>query len=236
MSGEPRALTQQDSGDGPAETDSQPSTDAPRVPARWVRLALDIFERAFVIALFAWLTWSVAAAVGRGATWVNLLQLGVEGLNVVFIVLRRRALATSYRPVDWAVSLGAVSFSMAVRPGTLPPLAPPAIAGALILAGFSLQIWSKLTLRRSFGITPANRGLVVRGPYHFIRHPMYLGYLIGWIGFYLLNPTLWNTNVYALCALLQWLRIEAEERVLAEDPGFADYRAQVRYRVIPGLY
>ncbi|HTX48657.1 MAG TPA: isoprenylcysteine carboxylmethyltransferase family protein [Caulobacteraceae bacterium] len=229
-------MTQQDSGDRAAETDPRPTAGAAGVPAPWARLALDLFERAFVIALFAWLTWSVVAAVGRGATWVNLLQLGAEGLNVVFIVLRRRALATSYRPADWAVALGAVSFSMAVRPGALPPLASPAIAAALILAGFGLQIWSKLTLRRSFGITPANRGLVVRGPYRYVRHPMYLGYLLGWIGFYMLNPTLWNTNVYALCALLQWLRIEAEERVLAEDPAFAAYRAEVRYRVVPGVY
>ena len=235
MSGEPSALAQQDNGDRP-ETASEPTADAPRPPAPWVRLALDLFERAFVITLFVWLTVAVIAAVGRGATWVNLLQLGAEGLNVVFIVTRRRAVATSYRPVDWAISLGAVSFSMAVRPGALPPLAPPAIAATLILAGVLVQVWSKLTLRRSFGITPANRGLVVHGPYRFIRHPMYLGYLIGWIGFYLLNPTLWNTNVYALCILLQWLRIGAEERVLAEDPGSAAYRSDVRYRVIPGLY
>lgn len=235
MSGESKALAQQDSGDRP-ETDPQRAAEAPPVPAPLIRVALDLFERAFVITLFIWLAASVVTAVGRGATWVNLLQLGAEGLNVVFIVLRRRAIATSYRPVDWAVSLGAVSFSMAVRPGALPPLTSPAVAAAFILGGFFIQVWAKLTLRRSFGITPANRGLVVRGPYHFVRHPMYLGYLIGWIGFYLLNPTLWNTNVYALCILLQWLRLEAEERVLANDPGSAAYRAEVRYRVIPGLY
>ncbi len=198
-------------------------------------MSFDVLERGFVVGLYGWLVWSVAQAVGGGASWVNLAQLVAEGLNVVFILIRRRAITVSYRARDWLVSFGAVAGSLMARPGGS-PAASPALAGALILAGLSLQVWAKLTLRRGFGIAPADRGLVIGGPYRYVRHPMYLGYLLGWIGFYALNPTVWNTNVYLLCALMQWVRIEAEEAVLSGSPDHAAYRAKVPHLILPGLF
>ena len=44
--------------------------------------------------------------------------------------------------------------------------------------GLLLVLWTMGTLGRSFGIAPANRGIIMNGPYRFIRHPMYLGELI----------------------------------------------------------
>ena len=205
------------------------------VPAPWIRLALDVGEKAFVVFLFSWLAWSVFAAVGKGATWLNFLQLASEALNAAFILLRARASIVSYRASDWLVSIGATTGSLLARPGDVPSLVP-AFAGALILVGLACQIWAKLALRRSFGLAPANRGLKVKGPYRYVRHPMYLGYLTGWIGFFLLNPTLWNLGVYGVTIFCQVLRIEAEERVLATDPGHGAYRAEVPYRVIPGVW
>jgi protein-S-isoprenylcysteine O-methyltransferase Ste14 len=213
------------------------SSPAPAdVPAPWVQVALDVFERAFVVLLFGFLAWSVFAAVGKGATWLNFVQLASEALNAAFILLRTRASVVSYRPTDWLVSIGATTGSLLVRPGDVPPLTPIAFAGALIMLGLACQIWSKLTLRRSFGMAPANRGLKVKGPYRYVRHPMYLGYLTGWIGFFLLNPTPWNACVYAVSIFFQWRRIEAEERVLALDPAHAAYRAETPYRVIPAVW
>ena len=203
---------------------------------QWIEIGLDLVERLIVVLLFAWLAGSVALAVGRGANWFNGVQVVTEGLNVFFILIRKRATAVSHRASDWLISIGAASGSLLARPAGLPPLGPPSLAGALILAGLVCQVWAKLTLRRSFGLTPANRGLKVRGPYRYVRHPMYLGYLVGWIGFYMLNPSLWNTLVYGFCLVCQAWRIEAEERVLAEDPAHAAYRAETRYRLIPGIW
>jgi hypothetical protein len=42
-------------------------------------------------------------------------------------------------------------------------LGPPVIAAILMLGGLVFQIYAKLTLRRSFGVAPANRGLTVSG-------------------------------------------------------------------------
>ena len=79
-------------------------------------------------------------------------------------------------------------------------------------------------------------GLVTTGPYALVRHPIYLSYLVSDIGY---NLQEWNSGT-ALLVLLGWVsliyRILAEERVLSQDPGWPEYAALVRYRLIPGIW
>jgi len=98
------------------------------------------------------------------------------------------------------------------------------------------SIWGKLALRRSFGFAAANRGLVATGPYNVVRHPIYAGYLLVYLGFFILNPLAWNAAVYGATMVFFVLRIRAEERVLALDPAYAAFMQRVRYRVAPGLF
>jgi len=83
---------------------------------------------------------------------------------------------------------------------------------------------------------PAVRGLATSGPYRFVRHPMYLSYILGDIGY---NLEEWNF-VTVLLVLIGWAslvyRIQAEERVISQDTGWPVYLAQVRYRLFPGLW
>jgi protein-S-isoprenylcysteine O-methyltransferase Ste14 len=197
----------------------------------------DIGEKAFVLGLFALLATRVIQSVGTGGTWLNLLQLLAEAVAVVLILLRKPARELSLKPVDWLLAVGATAAPLLVRPGALvPALAPAGICAGLMLTGLLFQVIAKLTLRLSFGMAPANRGLKVSGPYRLVRHPIYAAYLIGQVGFFLLNPTVWNASIYGVGLILQVLRINAEERVLAHDPGFGAFRAQTRFKLIPGLY
>jgi protein-S-isoprenylcysteine O-methyltransferase Ste14 len=110
--------------------------------------------------------------------------------------------------------------------------------GGLVLVTLAafLSIASLLTLGRSFGVWPALRGLVRKGPYRFVRHPMYLAYLIADIGY---NLQEWNSGT-ALMVMAGWLsllyRINAEEMILSQDGGWLAYAARVRYRLIPGIW
>ncbi|HEY2177821.1 MAG TPA: methyltransferase [Caulobacteraceae bacterium] len=199
---------------------------------RLARLA-DLGERTFSVVLFTGLAVRVAEViVQRPANAAILLS---EGMVVVFMILRRRPLTVSARPLDWLAALAGTAGPMLIRPGGH-MLAPPAIGLGLILTGFLLAIWGKLTLRRSFGLTAANRGLVQSGAYNVVRHPIYAGYLLTYIGFFLLNPTARNAALYGVTVGLMIIRIGAEENVLRLDPGYAAFMNRVRYRVAPGLY
>ena len=99
--------------------------------------------------------------------------------------------------------------------------------------GLVLVLWAVVTLGRSFGIAPADRGLVQNGPYRFIRHPMYLGELISLAGALIGDPSSWNIILITILLLTLLLRIHWEEKIVF---NFGRYAAQVRWRMIPGLW
>jgi protein-S-isoprenylcysteine O-methyltransferase Ste14 len=201
-----------------------------------IKLVLDVIERLFVIALFVLLASQVFSSVAGGANPVNLLVLASEGVVVVIVMLRRPATELSLRPLDWFLAFAATAGPLLVRPGHTPALVPPAFAAGLMITGIVFQVACKLTLRRSFGLAPANRGLIVTGPYKLVRHPIYASYLINQAGFLLLNPTAWNADVLGVALVIQIFRIAAEERLLAHDQGHAAFRKAVPYRLVPGVF
>jgi protein-S-isoprenylcysteine O-methyltransferase Ste14 len=118
------------------------------------------------------------------------------------------------------------------------PGTPAWPAGGLVMVTLAacLSLTSLLTLGRLFGVRPALRGLATNGPYGFVRHPMYLSYVIGDIGY---NLQEWNFGTILL-VLAGWAsliyRIGAEEKMLSRHPGWAQYCESVRYRLVPGLW
>ncbi|WP_429579628.1 methyltransferase family protein [Paraburkholderia youngii] len=91
-------------------------------------------------------------------------------------------------------------------------------------------------LKRSFGLLPANRGVVVSGPYRVLRHLMYLGYVIRNVGFLLPNFGLQNVIVFAVHFCVQICRIVREERLLSKDRSYREFMSRVRHRLIFGVF
>jgi protein-S-isoprenylcysteine O-methyltransferase Ste14 len=112
----------------------------------------------------------------------------------------------------------------------------PAAGLILVTLAAVFSFASLVTIGRLFGIRPALRGLVTSGPYRFIRHPMYLSYILADIGY---NLQEWNF-VTILLVLVGWAslvyRIHAEERVISQHPEWPAYVVSVRYRLFPGLW
>jgi protein-S-isoprenylcysteine O-methyltransferase Ste14 len=115
-------------------------------------------------------------------------------------------------------------------------------AGVLLTAaGVSILSWSELAgLRQAFvwGPHAAGEGQVTfsRGVYGFVRHPVYLG----WMLMTLAAPHLTGTRlVFAVVSSVYLLvAIPWEERSLIAEYGepYLRYRRQVRWRVVPGIY
>ncbi len=85
--------------------------------------------------------------------------------------------------------------------------------------------------------TERDHRVISSGPYALIRHPMYSGTVLFFVGAPLLLGSWWDVALSPLFAVLFAFRIAIEERALrAGLPGYADYTARVRYRLVPGLW
>lgn len=201
--------------------------------SRWLRPAvLDRVEQVLILALWAFLVQRVLGSENPFAP----LILVAETTVVFFVLVRRSTQAISVNLGDWLLAATATAAPLLIMPGIdlFPQLAPLGVA--LVLFGNCFQIWAKLVLRRSFGIAPANRGVKISGPYRFVRHPMYAGYLVVHVGIMLLMPSLLNLVIYTIGWWAQVLRLLAEERLLSQDPAYREFQQQTRYRLIPGLF
>jgi protein-S-isoprenylcysteine O-methyltransferase Ste14 len=109
-------------------------------------------------------------------------------------------------------------------------------AAAMVVGGLVVVTSAKFSLNRRIGMAPANRGVQARWSYALVRHPMYLGYVIGQTGFLLNNATIWNAMILGFDWALQLVRIRQEEAHLGVDPAYQAYAERVRFRLIPWIY
>jgi protein-S-isoprenylcysteine O-methyltransferase Ste14 len=193
---------------------------------------LDRIEQGVIVAVWALFAWRMAHAPNAYAPAVMVSETAV----MLFTVFRRPTEAISLRLGDWMLATTATLAPLLIIPNADPY---PKLAGAalfLMFLGNCWQAWAKLILRRSFGITPANRGVKISGCYKFMRHPMYAGYLAVHLGALMVMFSPYNLAIYVIGWTAQILRLLAEERLLSEDPTYRDYMAQVRWRLIPGIF
>jgi protein-S-isoprenylcysteine O-methyltransferase Ste14 len=82
-----------------------------------------------------------------------------------------------------------------------------------------------------------NHQVASRGPYHVVRHPGYLGNLIGCLGQPLLFGSWW-AFIPALVTIIAFvIRTALEDRTLQKElDGYSDYAKQVRHRLLPGIW
>lgn len=162
------------------------------------------------------------------------LLLASEGIIIVFLLLRRPTAAISLHPRDWVVAMAGTTAPLLVAKIDEPHYL--AVGAFLVLFGMTAQLSAKLSLRRSFGLVAANRGVKTGGAYRYVRHPMYLGYMISHVGFLTMSPSLWNFSVYAVAWTCLVLRVAYEEALLSEDAAYQDFKKRVRFRLLPGVY
>lgn len=141
-----------------------------------------------------------------------------------------------WHPAAVCLSLGGSFYCLTYQLTASTQLIPEWAGGAWQICGIAWQLFAKLSLGRSFGLLPANRGVVSTGAYRFMRHPIYAGYLLSEIGFLLANFSTRNLLAIGIWMLLQIGRISLEERVLSEDADYRAYKTKVRYRLIPGVF
>ena len=199
------------------------------------RLA-DIAARAAIVVLFSLMAARFGADFLKTGRVTGLLLLVSEMLVVVLTVMRRSAAA-----VDRSVRARLLTAISMLGPPLLQPaqvaaILPQAATVAASVVGLAVVIAGKMTLGRSFGLMPANRGVVSSGVYRFVRHPIYLGYLITHVAFLLATPSAWNIAALIAADAALLLRAVCEEQTLSRDSQYRAYQQAVRWRVCPGLF
>ena len=106
----------------------------------------------------------------------------------------------------------------------------------LQILGISLAFAGLLSLNRSFGLVPADRGIVTTGMYKLVRHPLYTGYFVLCVGFLLQNFSVRNISAFAVFAIFESLRLLIEEQFLSKNEEYSAYMKKVRWRVIPYVW
>ena len=121
------------------------------------------------------------------------------------------------------------------------PLWVNILAFVIVFLGFSLEILS-LWKNRFFSSTvriQKDRGhcVIDKGPYAFIRHPGYAGAIISSFGIAIGLNSLWALIPAGLYTMLFITRTILEDGTLQKElPGYADYAARVKYRLLPRIW
>jgi protein-S-isoprenylcysteine O-methyltransferase Ste14 len=196
----------------------------------------DVASRAVIIVLFSFMAVRFGADFLQTGRLTNLMLLTSEMLVVALTVLRRAAATVDRSMRARLITTLSLLGPPLVKPIQVTPLLSPSITVAASVIGLGIVIAGKLTLGRSFGLMPANRGIVSSGIYRLVRHPIYLGYLITHVAFLFANPSLSNIAILCAADTALLLRAVCEEQTLARDPQYQEYQQIVRWRVCPGVF
>ncbi len=159
-------------------------------------------------------------------------------LIILLYFLRSRATSTSRSHVANLIAIVATFI-----PFTLPLLSKPALdkpgillaANMIIIISIVLSIFALSSLGRSFSIIPQARKLIKTGPYRVVRHPLYVGELIGVFGLVLADLTILKIAIFLLLVAFQVYRAIQEEKLLGDVfPDYKEYSCKTS-RFIPGI-
>ena len=216
-------------------------TEASRLPLLRPRPAApprtygELASKVCILTLFSAMATRLAQDAAETGHVTGILLLVSEALVVALTLVRRNPGAVDR---SWRARLLTMlsTFGPTLARPTSSALAPETLTIAISAFGLIIVVRGKLSLGRSFGLTPANRGVVSTGLYRLLRHPIYLGYLVTHSGFVLANSSDWNLLILGASDIALMLRAICEERTLALDDEYRSYMQRVRWRILPAIF
>lgn len=189
--------------------------------------------------------------------WAYLgLGVGILAINVLVVspeLIAERLIEIKENVKRWdkvlgtvigVLTLGAlVVMGLDARFGWSPQLALAIHLGALVswTLGQGLFSWAMASNVFFSGAVriqvDRDHTVATGGPYRYVRHPGYVGYIISWLATSLALGSLWGLIPAGLVGCLIVVRTGLEDRTLLEElDGYRDYAARVRYRLLPRVW
>lgn len=187
---------------------------------------------------------SLAQSAAVGGIAGALRWLGVAGVCafytlIIWSYLRRGSAVATSRSVTAhvaAVIATLIPFAFPLLRASSPGAGRQFATDVLVLAGATWSVWSLHFLGRNLSVLAQARNVVDRGPYRWVRHPLYAGEIVSSFGLAIAAGSaaaaaLWLT----LCALQGYRALREEQVLLRALPGYRVYRARTA-ALLPGIF
>jgi protein-S-isoprenylcysteine O-methyltransferase Ste14 len=155
-------------------------------------------------------------------------HLAVICLSIIFFLFL--AGISSFKP-------GWIRLNTRFWPNTL---ALRIISDVMVLIGLIIALWARTVLGGNWSGLPTfreNHELIERGPYRFVRHPIYTGILLMILGTAIISGRGWAFLTLIICFLIYWQRLRQEEALLTKHfpETYPAYKARTK-ALIPFLF
>ena len=194
-------------------------------PAAWVFLGISLVSVAINATFMLRTNPETVAERGRAKGWQDWDKL-ISGLWAGFQYLLLPLVAALDQRFDWSGEIG-------IRWQGI---------GAMVYAlSLALSGWAMISNAyfSTAARIQADRGQQVcrDGPYRFVRHPGYIGFIVQSPSIAILLGSVWALIPAIVASGLMILRTRLEDRMLqAELEGYREYTQKVRYRLVPGIW
>ena len=164
--------------------------------------------------------------------------LGLQLLVIiVLMVLRTAPVRVTPNPWYWLLAFVTTyaTLGFAAFAGQGVSLISQVVGNGFAIVSVMILMYALLSLGRNIGFIPAQRKVVTKGAYGFVRHPIYTGTFVSLFAFVLRSFSVLSLTMAVVLIALLMIRGVVEERFLREDESYAAYLQEVRWRWFPGI-
>ena len=158
-------------------------------------------------------------------------------LLIATMLARRPPVRVTPNPWYWLLAFvatyGTLGPALFAQRGV--PLTPTSVSNIVALVSLGITLYARVRLGRNIGFVPAQRRIVTDGAYGFVRHPIYTGIFVAYLGLMLRAYSPVNLAMVVIVSGCFIAKSFIEENFLRSDPSYAAYLKQVRYRWVPWI-
>jgi protein-S-isoprenylcysteine O-methyltransferase Ste14 len=210
------------------------------------RIRLDVGRLIMVPALAAALLSELAEVAHTGVSGAEgvlrsagaVLAMAFYALMLWCYLRRGPAIATSgsiTAHVAAVIATWMVS-ALALLHGPTPAPARQLFADVLVVIGTAWAVCSLRFLGRNMSVLAQARQVVDRGPYRWVRHPLYVGEMVSALGLALAANSYAAIGLWlALCCLQAYRALREEQVLLRALPAYRSYQSRTA-ALLPGVF
>ena len=168
--------------------------------------------------------------------WDLLVWLFIHVMVAVLFLIRSSPIYYSSSITGYLVAIASVNYYLLFDFKNIDDSFFYSFGNLVMLIGGIMCFVSTLSLGSNFGVLPINRGVKTTAAYSFVRHPIYLSYIVLDAGIIMAFESTKNCVVFFAAIFLYILRIRYEEEVMERSEEYKEYKKIMKYKLIPFVY